>query len=76
MKRWRQFLALSLALLLLLPALVNLTPAQADEVEKRNWTASFIRFTRVGNGARLLISGDIRVPKRILLSRKKLKAIP
>lgn len=36
MKRWRQFLALSLALLLLLPALVNLTPAQADEVEKRN----------------------------------------
>ncbi len=35
MKRWRQFLALSLALLLLLPALVNLTPAQADEVEKK-----------------------------------------
>ena len=35
MKRWRQFLALSLALLLLLPALANLTPAQADEVEKK-----------------------------------------
>lgn len=35
MKRWRQFLALSLALLLLLPALANLTPAQADEVEQK-----------------------------------------
>lgn len=31
MKRWRQFLALALALLLLLPALANLTPAQAAE---------------------------------------------
>ena len=34
MKRWRQFLALSLALLLLLPALANLTPAQAASDQK------------------------------------------
>lgn len=35
MKHINRFLALSLALLLLLPALANLTPAQADEVEKK-----------------------------------------
>ena len=35
MTRIKRFLALSLALLLLLPALANLTPAQADEVEKK-----------------------------------------
>ena len=48
MKRWRQFLALSLALLLLLPALANLTPAQADEVEKKELNGIIYSISRGG----------------------------
>lgn len=52
MKRWRQFLALSLALLLLLPALANLTPAQADEVEEKYYNG-FTYMVRTDNTSQL-----------------------
>ena len=52
MKRWRQFLALSLALLLLLPALTNLTPAQADEVEEKYYNG-FTYMVRTDNTSQL-----------------------
>lgn len=48
MKRWRLFLALSLALLLLLPALANLTPAQADEMEKKELNGIIYSISRGG----------------------------